>query len=158
MKKIRSSNIEEIVVGFILALMVVTVSVGIFARYFFNKPLVFSDELARYSNIWLTFLGAALVLKKGEHIVIDFVVNMLGPRVKKWVRVINTAIVVLTILVLFVNGIWLTKMSHLMVTPAFRIPYSYIYIVMPISCFLMLIRMRKWVPRMVKGTESEDEG
>ena len=61
MKKIRSSNIEEIVVGFILALMVVTVSVGIFARYFLNKPLVFADELARYSNIWLTFLGAALV-------------------------------------------------------------------------------------------------
>lgn len=158
MKKIRSSNIEEVLVGFILALMVVTVSVGIFARYFFNKPLVFSDELARYSNIWLTFLGTALVLKKGEHIVIDFVVNMLGSRVKKWVRVINTAIVMLTILVLFFNGIWLTKVSHLMVTPAFRIPYSYIYIVMPISCFLMLLRIDKWVPRMIKGPESEDEG
>jgi len=158
MKKIRSSNIEEIAVGFILALMVVTVSAGVFARYVLDKPLVFSGELARYSNIWLTFFGTALVLKKGEHIVIDFVVNMLGPRVKKWVRIISTAIVMLTIIVLLVYGIWLTKMSHIMITPAFRIPYSYIYIVMPISCFLMLLRVRTWLPRMVKGTESEDEG
>lgn len=158
MKKIRAIIVMEKSVGMILALMVVTVSTGIVARYIFNSPLVFADELARYSNIWLTFMGTVLVLQKREYIAIDYVFNKLSPRVKKVVSVINTAIVSFVIFVMFVYGIQLTIMSHIMVTPAFRIPYSYIYIVMPISSFLMIICMHKWVPRMFKGKESEHEG
>ena len=150
MKKFAWTYLEEILVGSIFALMIIVVLAGIFARYVIRAPIFFGDELARYLLVWLTFFGAALALKKAEHIYIEIIMNLLGRRTRTVLTVFNIAIVIVTLLVMLVYGILLTKSGYLFRASAMPIQVAYLYIALPISSMLMLIRTIQWVPEMIK--------
>ena len=59
--------IEAIVAGLLILLVVIT-SAQVVMRYAFNSPLIWSEELARWLLIWLTFTGSALALKHRQHL------------------------------------------------------------------------------------------
>src|SRR5215207_4565086 len=63
--------IERVAGVFLIALMVVTITVQVVTRYAFGQPLVWVEELATYSFIWSVFLGAALGVKEMRHIRIE---------------------------------------------------------------------------------------
>src|SRR5215211_8280409 len=63
--------IERVAGVFLIALMVVTITVQVVTRYAFGQPLVWVEELATYSFIWSVFLGAALGLKEMRQIRIE---------------------------------------------------------------------------------------
>jgi len=62
----------------LLAVEMVVLLVGLIARYVFQHPLIWSDELASVLFIWLAMLGAALALRRGEHMAMTAVVNWAG--------------------------------------------------------------------------------
>ena len=53
--------------GLALLLLVMTVLIfwQVFARFVVGSPLFFSDEIARFSMLWLTFIGAGYAYRKG---------------------------------------------------------------------------------------------
>ncbi len=65
---------------FLIALIVVTITVQVFTRYVFDRPIVWVEELATYAFIWGAFIGAALGHKQQRHIRIDTFVGRLSPR------------------------------------------------------------------------------
>ena len=40
---------------------------GVVARYVFDRPLVWSDELASILFLWLAMLGAVIAFRRDEH-------------------------------------------------------------------------------------------
>ena len=64
---------------FLIALIVVTITVQVFTRYVFDRPIVWVEELATYAFIWGAFIGAALGHKQQRHIRIDTFVGRLSP-------------------------------------------------------------------------------
>jgi TRAP-type transport system small permease protein len=73
-------EVERAVGVFLIALMVVTITVQVVTRYAFGQPLVWVEELATYSFIWSVFLGAALGLKEMRHIRIETFLDRIGAR------------------------------------------------------------------------------
>src|SRR5918995_2224489 len=73
-------EVERIAGIFLIALMVVTITVQVVTRYAFGQPLVWVEELATYSFIWSVFLGAALGLKEMRHIRIETFLDRIGAR------------------------------------------------------------------------------
>jgi TRAP-type C4-dicarboxylate transport system permease small subunit len=73
-------RLEQALVVFLLAAIVVNIIAQVISRYFFGKPLVWVEEVATYSFIWVTFLGAALALKYDRHVKIDTFVGRLPAR------------------------------------------------------------------------------
>lgn len=61
----------------LLAGIVVAISIQIVTRYLFGQPLVWVEEFAGYSFIWVVFLGAAAGFKELRHIRIDTFVSRL---------------------------------------------------------------------------------
>ena len=55
---------ERIAGVFLIALMVVTITIQVVTRYAFGQPLVWVEELATYSFIWSVFLGAPWVSRR----------------------------------------------------------------------------------------------
>ena len=49
------------------------------ARYLFNQPLAWSDELAAVLFVWLSMLGAAVALRRGEHMRLTTFVRNMSP-------------------------------------------------------------------------------
>ncbi len=63
----------------LIAMIVITITIQVITRYFFARPLVWVEELAQYSFIWMVFIGASLGFKELRHIRIDTFVGKLSP-------------------------------------------------------------------------------
>ncbi len=70
----------------ILAAMAVMVFANVALRFLTDHSILWVEEVSRYLMIWLTFLGAGLVLRYGGHIGIDTLQEAL-PKHAVWIRV-----------------------------------------------------------------------
>jgi TRAP-type C4-dicarboxylate transport system permease small subunit len=50
-----------------------------FTRYVLNSSLGWTEEIARYLLIVVTFVGSAMAVRKGSHIAVEFFYRLLGP-------------------------------------------------------------------------------
>lgn len=66
---------------------------GVIARYVFNSPLTWSDELASILFLWLAMLGAVIALRRGEHMRLTTIVNGMAPRTRAFVETLATGAV-----------------------------------------------------------------
>jgi TRAP-type C4-dicarboxylate transport system permease small subunit len=73
-------RLEQVLVVLLIVNIVVNILAQVISRYFFGKPLVWVEEVATYSFIWTTFLGAALALKYDRHVKIDTFIGHLPER------------------------------------------------------------------------------
>jgi tripartite ATP-independent transporter DctM subunit len=64
------SGIERVLyvlTGLLLSAEVLLLGAGVLARYMFDKPLVWSDEVASLLFLWLASFGACIAFRRGEH-------------------------------------------------------------------------------------------
>lgn len=58
------------------------------ARYFFNAPTIWAEELSRLFMIWAVFIASGTLLRWDEHIRVTVVINMLPEAVRRLLRVV----------------------------------------------------------------------
>ena len=75
-----------------LWVLAVIVFLQFFTRYVLNDSLAWTEEIARYVLILVTFLGAVTVSRKGLHIFLEFFYRYLPPRPAKWLNVAMEAL------------------------------------------------------------------
>lgn len=61
-----------------LAAMVLMVLGNVVLRYLFNSGLEFSEEVSRFTFVWITFIGAVIAFYEGLHLGMDTIVKRLG--------------------------------------------------------------------------------
>jgi len=119
-------------------IMVVATFLQVIFRYFFNHPLFWSEEVSRYCFVWIVFVGAAIALKHGSHIGVDYFVKYLPSRVKTILALlINCGIAVFLILVIF-QSILVVQVNMSQYSPAIRIPMGLVYLAIPVGFTMML--------------------
>ena len=69
-----------------LAFQVISVSVEIICRYFFNISFSVITPLNEWSLVYLTFVGVAWLQREGGHTSDDFIVALLPPWVESAAR------------------------------------------------------------------------
>ncbi len=89
----------------LLAGMVVMVFGNVMLRWFADSGLTFSEEMSRFFFVWLTFIGAVVVMREHAHLGVDALVRVLGPR-GRWVCMVLSDILVLGCCALFFWGTW----------------------------------------------------
>ena len=123
-----------------MSILVLDVLWQVVGRYILKSPSSFTDEMAGFILVWLGLLGAAYVSGKKEHLAIDI---LLQKSDKKQRRIINIMIDIFVILfaisVLIIGGLWLvyTRFELDVKSPALGIPMGYVYVVLPLSGFLI---------------------
>jgi len=80
------ANAVSMLGGAVGALLIVVVlvmtTVGVFSRYVLSRPLLGIDEGTGFLVVAIVMLGAAEALRKGDHIRIDLLVDVVGPRMR----------------------------------------------------------------------------
>src|SRR5690625_2904924 len=71
--------IEHIATLLFIAFFIV-VLLQVFFRFVLDAPLTWSEESARYFNLWSVLLGAAVAVKYRDHLRVDLIDGL----VKKW--------------------------------------------------------------------------
>ena len=69
----------EVPATLILFAEIVVLFAGIMARYVFQSPLVWTDELAGILFLWLAMLGSVLAFQEGEHMRMTAIVARMPP-------------------------------------------------------------------------------
>ena len=61
-----------------------------FTRYVLNDSLAWTEEIARYGLIWVTFIGAAMVTRRNSHIAVVLLTELLPPGPARVLRARST--------------------------------------------------------------------
>lgn len=73
-------NAQRVLAAGFLVLVFALVLSQVASRYIFNSPLPWTEELARFALVWLTFTGAGFVMARRLHVTVDLLAAKLGKR------------------------------------------------------------------------------
>lgn len=124
----------------ILAAMSVMVFANVVLRFVTDQSIEWVEELSRYLMIWLTFLGAGVVLRYGGHIGIDNLQDGFPAHARKIRFAIFILLLALFIYLLYV-GIRYSAFTWGQTTPIMGIPMGVVYLAMPIGSGLLIMHL-----------------
>lgn len=145
----KGSRLERLISGlerfsawtacFFLVVNVGDILLGIFCRYVLRSSIVWTEEVARFSLVWMVMMGALGAAVKGDHMVIDFVVPRFPAalrRLVEWGRFFLAAgILSLMIWLGTVNAVQIWHMKTL----ALNIPKTIPLLSLPVGFGFLLI-------------------
>lgn len=123
----------EAVVAVLGAAMAAVVAAQVFSRYALNHSLFWSEELARYLLVWLSFLGATAAYYRGLHPGVDAVYGRLPPGGR---RAASVAVHLASLLLFGVMVVYGWRFAHfvrLQISPALHLPKWIPHAVLPLS-------------------------
>ncbi len=88
---ILNSIVSSLCVG-LTALMFVAVFIQVIGRYLLKSGTAWTEETARYSMIWLAFLGASSLIRSWDNTAVTFVKDKFPPRVRQVVDILIMAV------------------------------------------------------------------
>ncbi len=103
--------ISDAIAAILLAADLVVVCVSVLARFLFNAPVEWSDDVARGLMVGSSFFGAASALARSENLGVAFFVNRLPPGVRRVVDAFGALLVTIIAGTVAFNAIkmgWLT--------------------------------------------------
>ena len=145
---------EELVSRTLLTLLVLLVFVPAVTRTF-NRPIIWSIEIAQLLFAWLAFLGANQAMRAGAHIGVDVLTRHLPPRLRRAVAVFNLGLIAAFLAALLWHGIELTFVSvdrRFMTT---NLSFAFATVAAPLGAALLLATT---VGRIAAALRGGDEG
>ncbi len=156
---VRLNNFETIVCEWLLALFVMVLFAQIVSRQLFSYSIAWSEELSTYMFVWFAYLGAVVAAKMSAHNRVTVHMQFLP----KWLA--KTLMTVADLLWVAFNlyFVWLSydfvfnRMNLFWKAQTLGVPMKYIYMILPVTFFLMSIRVL-WniYLSVVKGEELLD--
>lgn len=141
-------RLERILVGLnaavviaCLAGMVAVVGANVALRFTTNHSLPWSDEVARYLMIWMTFLGAGLALRIGGHVAITNLHDVLSTRAQRLLRAGIVAGLLFFFGYMVMVGWDYMQRAQYQMTPALRLSFRYVYAAMPVGFTLLILHL-----------------
>jgi TRAP-type C4-dicarboxylate transport system permease small subunit len=133
------ANALEIAVAAMLVAICVIVFVNVFFRYFLHIGLGWSEELARYLQVWMTFLGATVAVKRWAHFQLTIVDQFIPGTARRLTRVFAILVVMLLAAIMIKHGIDITRVTWSQASPVLGWPIGYLYLMAPVCGVLMEI-------------------
>jgi TRAP-type C4-dicarboxylate transport system permease small subunit len=127
------------IIAILIAAMALIVIANVFSRYMLHFSLKWSAEAARYCMVWAAFLGAVILVHKGEHLAVDLLEKSLSGMSQKILKVIIIlgSIIFFTIQTFY--GVILVFLTRSQVASSIRVlPMNVVYAIIPISGLLMI--------------------
>ena len=78
---------EEAIMAFGLFSASLILFINIVLRYVFSAGLHWAEEFVRFAIMWIVFLGSSAVARQGGHLSVSTLVDNVGPKTAKIIRV-----------------------------------------------------------------------
>lgn len=142
MNKLRKwlDRIIEVFGCTVMTMMVLVACWQVISRYVFNSPSTFSEELLRFSLVWLSTIGLAYVAGKTEHISLTLFLDKF-PRnlVKYWNMLIQVVFILFAIYIMIIGGWKVSSNAMMQVSPVLQLSMGKVYYALPLSGVLIII-------------------
>jgi TRAP-type transport system small permease protein len=122
----------------LLAIIVALVFAAAIMR-FFNRPLIWSVDLAQLLFIWLCFIGATRAMRERAHLGVDLLVRNLAHRHRLYLETLLALVFVAFMSVLAWEGYKLTMLNRERLFGDSGLSYAYVTIAVPVGCLFLTL-------------------
>ena len=147
-------RLERAVLSGLMAAIVILTLAQVFWRYGLERPLQWSEEVARYCFVWLTFLGAAVLMRQREgHPAIDVLALSVGARTRHVMEIASRLVTIAGSLAISVGGFRMVQLQWNQLSPSLEVPMVWIYLSMALGPLLGIF----WIVWCMRHGSVEDE-
>lgn len=127
----------------LFAVLTVCLFWSVVIRYFavFGGSLPWVEEFARFTFIWMAFLGAIVALDRAQHISIELLANALPRSVQIRLAYAVDVTTLVFLAVYTVKGTDLVRLTVDQFSPQLNIPMSVIHAAIPVSGAIMFVQV-----------------
>lgn len=111
----------------------------VITRYIFGWTPYFGEELARYLFVWVVFLSLPLVARYGGHMCIETLTSRVSGATLKALNIAADVFSIIFLGVMVWCGVQMVARTTYQTSPAMMIPMSWVYVVIPFGCAIMLL-------------------
>lgn len=113
--------------GILTGLMVFFVFLNVVLRTFFYAGLTWSEELARYLFVYVTYIGAISAMRANAHLGVDTLISRMKPQVQMVMYIVSQTIIAILMIILVWGSEKMVAQNTASRTAALGIPYSVLY-------------------------------
>jgi TRAP-type C4-dicarboxylate transport system permease small subunit len=123
--------------------MIMTVStlIGILFRYVMTNPLPWTEELARYTMIWMGLLAVSMGVKREAHLSLNLLVKQLPRPVRIFFKGICRILTGIFLYILIVFGTKMAMSGMHQTMPALQIPMVFVLGAVPLCGLFSLVQL-----------------
>lgn len=157
--KIVLDKLEKIILvilAILFAVMVIALFYQIVMRFLFQSANSWSEELTRYSFIWMSMLGSAVATRRSRNMDVDFIVNRMPKTMKMINSIVTKGLIVAFLVVIIVYGASLVSITFKQLSPGLRLPMAYMYASVPVGGFLMLVYTIEIIINDIKSRKTKE--
>lgn len=153
------AGVENFLAGGALAVAAGLTVLEVLLRYIFDYSIYWSHEAVIFLVIYSTFIGASIALRYNEHVGVDLVTFLLGPRGKKVIKIVSASLLITYAAVFAALGWLMISQPHIIntMTPSLRIPLWIVQAAVPIGMSLVLLRACEMLYRIITDDEALNE-
>ena len=111
----------------------------IFTRYVTEEPLQWTEEVAVFVLMWMTYVGAWILIRSDSHVRLELIEVLFPAPVVRAINILWQLVILATLIIVIYAGIELVPQLSYDKTPALQISYSYVFAIIPISAFIMAL-------------------
>ncbi|MEA5083477.1 MAG: TRAP transporter small permease [Lachnospiraceae bacterium] len=130
-----------ILLGIFMLAMVVVMCYQVILRYAFNNSNVWSEELTRFLFVWVSLLGSFVAIRRNSHLKVEFLVELMKGKFKKYFTILTDIAVILFIIYLIPLSYELTLSTMKNISGGLKVPMAVGYAAIPVGSLLMLLGM-----------------
>lgn len=119
-----------------MAALIGVITLQIVSRVLFTA-VEWTEEVARFLLVWLTFLAGTLAFQRGRHIAVTFAVDALPARLRQLARLLATLVIIAFLIALAIISVRYMQVQSFQKAAALRVPMSYVYAVVPLCAGVM---------------------
>lgn len=130
-------SVVDGIIAVLLAAMIALVFANVVLRYGFSSGIRQSVELARLWFVWVVMLGAAVALRRGEHLAVAEFSETLFPRAVPTLRRLCWVVVIVAVGMLFMGALNQTMANWNNISQLTGLPSALFYLAGVISALMM---------------------
>ena len=139
-----ADRVAKVAVVLLLATLVGIITWEVICRYVLKIPMVWSEQLASYTMVWLAFMSAAIAFRQGAHIGMTLLSSRFTGWVEKLVTILSHLLILFFLVFLVWWGIVHTADVRSQRSPVvFNISMMWPYLAIPSGAILMIIQELK---------------
>ncbi len=112
---------------------------GVIARFAFQAPLVWSDELASILFLWLAMLGAVIASRRAVHMRMTALMDAVSPGLRAFLDAVAALAAIAFLILILRPGFDYATDQAFIASPALGIPDSWRAAALPVGAGLMLL-------------------
>ena len=147
----RFLNGVEALAGASLAGLALLVVFQVAGRYLFASAPSWTEELARYLQVWMVFLAAPVCLDRGMHLAVDYLTPRLSPARRAAVRRVVLGFIGVWALAMTAASLALLRIAALQTSPALGVSMVWPYLAVPSGSALLAAVAASRIVGMAEG-------